>query len=948
MTMTALSKSDTHGFRFGTKAQTLASLAGKLRRSALCEQMTLSTDDWAGDRAGIVKTIIDRFQGHSLAIRSSSSLEDGMKSSNAGAFESVIDVPCAARDIEAAIDKVNGSYGQDARNEEILVQEMVRDVALSGVVLTRDLDRGGPYYAINYDDFSGRTDTVTGGSVSKIVMVHRSRPEALRSPRMRQIIDAVREIEAVTGLNALDIEFCATGAMDIYVLQVRPVAARRSWSGVTDGQVDQALADTRTRVAGEMKPKSGLAGSTTAFGVMPDWNPAEMIGRSPRRLALSLYRRLITDQVWNVARTEMGYRRVDGPLLVEFVERPYIDVRASFNSLLPAALDESIADRLIDWQVQRLSELPGSHDKVEFDIALTCRDFSFADRIPDLTEAGLSGDEIGAFEQSLHDVTQGALKSGADGLRALLSRAERSLLDGAATDAGDPLALAKSLLDDTARDGTLPFAILARHAFIAVSFLKSMVARGVLTQEQSLAFFQSIRTVAAAVVSDMAALSSGKIDRCEFLNRYGHLRPGTYDILSWRYDERPDLYLSETANRRIETPVERGFALSSDQQRSLVACLKDNEYDITPADLLDYMATAIYAREQAKFAFTRGVSDALRALCAWGDSVGLGRDDLSHIRIEELLSQSHDQGGLKERAEDGRTAHALSLTTRLHHLIFDPDDIDVVYPARGEPTFITSESITAPGAVLDSGQSKRARRAHRPDRKRRSRVRLDLLASDRRAGDPVWRRQLPHGDPLRRIRPARGHRLRRAHVRVAQVGRADRTRLPRAAAGGTLTMNKNDYLLDPSGISPGSVPRFDFHMHTTWTDGTASVSDMYESAVACGLEAILFSEHSRTSSGDWFPDFASEVRALPQTPCRAFVGTEVKVNEFDGTLDLAPEVHALVDLVVVSVHRFPDGQGGLREFRDVGPDEAERIEFELSLAALTNPDTDMSWDTRSG
>ena len=37
------------------------------------------------------------------------------------------------------------------------------------------------------------------------------------------------------------------------------------------------------------------------FGQMPDWNPVEMIGRSPKKLAISLYKYLITDQVWRDA-----------------------------------------------------------------------------------------------------------------------------------------------------------------------------------------------------------------------------------------------------------------------------------------------------------------------------------------------------------------------------------------------------------------------------------------------------------------------------------------------------------------------------------------------------------------------------------------------------------------------------------------------------------------------
>ena len=40
---------------------------------------------------------------------------------------------------------------------------------------------------------------------------------------------------------------------------------------------------------------------------MPDWNPVEMIGVVPRNLAFSLYKTLITDEVWCLAREEMAY-----------------------------------------------------------------------------------------------------------------------------------------------------------------------------------------------------------------------------------------------------------------------------------------------------------------------------------------------------------------------------------------------------------------------------------------------------------------------------------------------------------------------------------------------------------------------------------------------------------------------------------------------------------------
>lgn len=147
-----------------------------------------------------------------------------------------------------------------------------------------------------------------------------------------------------------------------------------------------------------------------------------------------------------------------------------------------------------------------------------------------------------------------------------------------------------------------------------------------------------------------------------------------------------------------------------------------------------------------------------------------------------------------------------------------------------------------------------------------------------------------------------------------------------------------------------TVPRVDCHLHTSWTDGAGSVREVWNQAVACRLDTILFSEHSRKTSTDWFDRFAAEVRALPQDPCLALVGTEVKVENFDGAIDTVPAIAELCDFVMVSVHRFPDGKGGALAFNAVPPDEAVDIEFQLSWAALANPQTDilghmfgMSW-----
>ena len=163
----------------------------------------------------------------------------------AGAFLSLVGVPRESAALAEAVDRVISSYGRAENRDQVLVQPKLESVAISGVVMTRDLETGAPYYVINYDDFSGRTDSVTGGAESKTIVVHRDRPEALHSPRMRSLVRAVAEIEAITSSDRLDIEFCVTHADEIFILQVRALAASRNWSAISDHAVDGAVDQVR-------------------------------------------------------------------------------------------------------------------------------------------------------------------------------------------------------------------------------------------------------------------------------------------------------------------------------------------------------------------------------------------------------------------------------------------------------------------------------------------------------------------------------------------------------------------------------------------------------------------------------------------------------------------------------------------------------------------------------
>jgi glutamine kinase len=688
--------------QFGTKGETLERLASRLRSAEVLPQIRFDVAQWRRDQASVLARVTAaRWSSDAMIVRSSATSEDGAEESAAGKYTSVANVTGHAA-VVCAVETVIASFDDGGSDEDqVFIQPMLRDVAMAGVAFTRDPNGGGPYYVINYDDASGRTDLVTSGSDGdfKTFICLKSRPE--RSPAsLAPILALLAELEAQLRCDAIDVEFAVDGQDKLFLLQVRPLVTDQLATGKSS-VIDASVDEIACKLELLSRPHPYLHGSRSVFGVMPDWNPAEIIGLRPRPLSLSLYRELVTDAIWAYQRDNYGYRNLRSfPLMVSFHGLPYIDVRVSFNSFVPRDIDGALAERLVNYYIDRLVAEPNLHDKVEFEIIFSCYTLDLPDRLSVLKQYGFSDDDRAALAGSLRHLTNSIINETTG-----LWHKDREKIDILAQRLQllrqapiDKISRVYWLIEDCKRYGTLPFAGLARAGFIAVQLLQSLVAAGVLDSEEYAIFLANLETVGSRIGRDFASQPKD-----EFLRRYGHLRPGTYDILSPRYDEDPELYFDWSAPRGAHSDVPR-FALSVAQLRHIERLLKEHRLEYDVLGLIEFIKAGIEGREFAKFVFTQSLSDALSCIKQLGHEHGFSPEDcafLDFAAVRALYSESAPVAQqLAHSIAEGKRRYELTRSLRLPPLLVSPDDAYAFHLPATQPNFVTRKCVTGAVATI--------------------------------------------------------------------------------------------------------------------------------------------------------------------------------------------------------------------------------------------------------
>ena len=373
-----------------------------------------------------------------------------------------------------------------------------------------------------------------------------------------------------------------------------------------------------------------------------------------------------------------------------FCGHPYIDCRASINSLIPADLPDKLALKLVNIYMNKLINEPQLHDKVELEVVFTIwvPDFKeeFQNRFPD---HNLTSSELELLDVSLKKITSKGfkrLRNDISSVETLVYRFKKLRKDKCS-----PIHKIYQLFEDCRIFGTLAFAHAARAGFVSITYLNSLVKQNILTEERMLEFQRSIPTVATEFQDDLAKKSNTVED---LISTYGHLRPGTYDINQIAYWENPDFYFKRPKIKESKSEI---FKFSKSELTKIKKSIQEISNDLKSENVVEFLGEAIQAREKVKFEFSRNISLALDMLASFGKDISLSREEISFLDFSDISKLRIGNLNHEELSDliTLRKASSVKQKTKLPAFISDQDDFTSFEIEKMLPNFVTTEIITA-------------------------------------------------------------------------------------------------------------------------------------------------------------------------------------------------------------------------------------------------------------
>ena len=670
-----------------SKAQNLIKLKNK--KINVPEFLYFKVSDFKKNKSLILKNIKKRFKGL-VAVRSSASDEDSKKNSLAGYYSSFLNVPSANKKMtEDKINLVIESYKRGkGRNNEVLVQKMVKNIKISGVLLSRDINNYNPCYVINYFKGDDTSAVTSGKRKTKSIKFFVNKKYNLKYP-FNKLIIIVEKIKKIFNSD-IDVEFIIDNKNNIHIVQARNLYVNKIIhnKNIYNNKFFLRIFSGLEKKIFKLKKKHhNLFGNDNFFGVMPDWNPAEIIGKKPKPLALSLYKELVTDHIWSENRANYGFSNLKQfHLMTTFYGTPYIDVRIDFNSWLPKDLDNTIKKKLVNFYLNKFKNNKNYHDKIEKEIIFSCYSFNTNERIINELKNILSLKEKKLLIKSLKKINKLAYEKKIIDLNKI-----EKLKDKQKKVEKSNLYFIDKIywhIEECKEFGTLPFAGLARCGFIAIELLNSMVLKKIISTRDKDLFLRSINNISSSIIEDFK-----NFNKKMFLKKYGHLRPDTYEITSLNYSQAYTKYFKK--NSKIKK-TNKNFHFKKDQIKKIEKYLKSMSFYGGHKNFINFIKDSIWAREYSKFVFAKSIDLVFKNLELFGKKLNISKKKLSYLDINDILNIYYNLSSenlvksLKNKIRNNLQDYNVNKIIQLPDVIINPKDIYLQDLRDNSPNFITN------------------------------------------------------------------------------------------------------------------------------------------------------------------------------------------------------------------------------------------------------------------
>ena len=548
-----------------------------------------------------IENIIDSFS-QKIMIRSNSSSEDKEFSSSAGKYLSI--GPIERNDLETikkSWEMVVGSY-EEQDNQSVIFQNYIENAKSVSVLTSYKVGSDSAYRTFS-TYYGSETDAITSGKYSEVnnFFMHRSFDILPKKYEKYNVyLKIITQLEDLFKNKQLDIEMVLDKNNSPQLLQVRPLMGKKlNKKSIFDEKnaIDRNLKNYKKL----NKTTADRFGTNQIYSNMSDMNPAEMIGKKPDNIAFGLYKFMFTDTTWNIQRGEFGYRKYSGGKLMElFNNVAYINVNHSLNSFLTRSLQKESCEEIINYQLNKLKENPHLHDSIEFDISRSSYVFDTVEEFSKEYKNIISPSEIIKWHNDLIQIdtqNKSTLEKNKKIILSTFSKLNKSFEYSKKENI--------KLIRDTM---ALPFTHHSRLGFVYFAQLNSLLKKEVITEDQKKLLLLSVNSISTKMKADAYEVKIGKKTLEGFLDVYGHIRAGNYNLLSSNLKN--NLNFTESLINNSEQPLGDNI-LPKDIYTNIEEYFTINEIPLEASAWIDMFQEGISTRENSKFYYTKGIDGIL-------------------------------------------------------------------------------------------------------------------------------------------------------------------------------------------------------------------------------------------------------------------------------------------------------------------------------------------------